>query len=331
MPTVTIADTGESFVADDGETILAAAQRAAIAFPHSCQSGNCGSCKCELVEGDTMLLEHSEFALTAAEAASGLILACRTQAWGDTTIRRLADADIVMHPSRNLRCRVAAIVASTHEVRTIRLDVEETAPWIFSAGQYATVNFGPGLAKHYSMANTPEESQLEFQIRRMPSGHTSAYAVERLRVGDTVTVSGPHGTSYLRDAHAGPVVLIGGGTGLAPLQSIARTILARGFGSPVRLYFGVRGERDVYNKGLFAALAAQHPNFSYEIVLSDAPTSARRKGFVHLAAAADLASVTGYKAYLAGPPVMVEAATEMLKAKGLAARDIHADAYYDQP
>ncbi|MEO7402214.1 MAG: hypothetical protein ABIU95_00930, partial [Burkholderiales bacterium] len=128
-----------------------------------------------------------------------------------------------------------------------------------------------------------------------------------------------------------PVVLIGGGTGLAPLQAIARTMLARGFASPVKLYFGVRAERDVYNEDRFAALAKQHPNFSYEIVLSEASDGARRKGFVHLAAAADLASVTGYKAYLAGPPIMVEAATEMLKAKGLAARDIHADAYYDQP
>ena len=99
----------------------------------------------------------------------------------------------------------------------------------------------------------------------------------------------------------------------------------------MRLYFGVRTERDVYNEALFATLAARHPNFSYEIVLSDAPDGARRKGYVHLAAAADLANVVGYKAYLAGPPVMVEAATEMLKAKGLAARDIHADAYYDQP
>jgi naphthalene 1,2-dioxygenase ferredoxin reductase component len=331
MPTVTITDTGETFPADAGETILAAAQRAGIAFPHSCQAGNCGSCKCEWVDGDTMPLEHSEYALTAAEMANQLILACRTQVWGDTTIRRLADEEIVMHPSRNLRCRVSAIETSTHDVRTIRLAVEDTAPWIFSAGQYATVSFGPGLAKHYSMANTPDETTLEFQIRRAANGRTSVHAVDRLAVGDAVIVSGPHGTSYLRDQHVGPIVLIGGGTGLAPLQSILRTLLARGFASPIKLYFGVRAERDVYNEKLFATLVKQHPNFSYEIVLSDEPGTQRRTGFVHLAAAADLTSVDGYKAYLAGPPVMVEAATAILKEKGLTMRDIHADAYYDQP
>lgn len=331
VPQVRIADTEETFTAEDGETVLAAAQRAGLPFPYSCQAGNCGSCKCELVEGDTFALDASEYALSPAEQASGLILACRTQVWGDTTIRRLADDDIVMHPSRILRCRVIAIEQSTHDVRTVRLASDETAPFIFSPGQYSTVEFAPGFAKHYSMANTPDDPVLEFQVRRMSNGRTSAYVAERLAVGDVVTVSGPHGTAYWREKHVGPVLMIAGGTGLAPLQSILRAMLAANFANEVKLYFGVRAERDVYNESLLADLAARHPNFSFEIVLSDGGATARRSGFVHDAVAADLPAVAGWKAYLAGPPVMVEAATELLKSRGMAMRDIHADAYYDQP
>ena len=336
MPLITIVDTNERFSAEDGETILGAAQRSSTPFSFSCQAGNCGSCKCELIEGDIFEQEYSEFALTAAERATNLILACRTQVWGDTTIRRLSDEEIVMHPSRILRCRVSDIVQSTHDIRTVRLTNEDSGPLMFSAGQYASLEFAPGLVKQYSMANMPDETVLEFQVRRAANGRTSVYVAETLKGGDIVTVHGPLGSSYLRDRHAGPVIMIAGGTGLAPLQSILRTMLTRGHAGPLMLYFGVRAERDVYNEALLAALAEQHPNFSYQVVLSDdggaeTTTLRRRSGFVHHAVDADLVTVDGYKAYLAGPPVMVEAATEMLKAKGLSVRDIHADAYYDQP
>lgn len=331
MHQVRIADSDETFEAEDGETLLAAAQRAGLPFPYSCQAGNCGSCKCELVDGEVFELDYSEYALTAAERATDLVLACRTQVWGDTTIRRLADEEIVMHPSRVLRCTVAEIIESTHDIRTLRLVSDDIAAFRFSAGQYVTLEFAPGLAKHYSMSSMPGEAMLEFQIRHMTNGRTSRHVAEELNVGDVVTASGPHGAAYLRDKHVGPVLLVAGGSGLAPIQSILRTMLARNYVAPVRLYFGVRAERDVYNESLLADLAADHPNFSYEIVLSDDPGTRRRTGFVHEAVAADLDSVAGLKAYLAGPPVMVEAGTAMLKAKGVAARDIHADAFYDQP
>jgi ferredoxin-NAD(P)+ reductase (naphthalene dioxygenase ferredoxin-specific) len=330
VPRIRIAETGELFSAEDGETILAAAQRAGLPFSYSCQAGNCGSCKCELVEGDIFELEHSQYALSPAEHAQGLILACRSQAWGEATIRRLSDEDIVVHPSRILDCRVAHLESLTHDITGLRLETGDAGSLVFSAGQYVNIDFAPGLAKHYSMANTPMEDMLEFQIRRMPGGRCSSFVADDLREGDSVVVSGPQGTSYLREQHRGPVLLIAGGSGLAPMQSILRTMLARGHPASIRLYFGVRAERDVYNELLLQDLARQHGNFRYEIVLSEEGSARRGAGFVHDAVEHDLASVEGYKAYLAGPPAMVEAATAMLKAKGLASRDIHADAFYNQ-
>ncbi len=328
---IEIADTNERVSAEPGETILDAALRAGVAFPYSCQAGNCGTCKCEYLSGDIFELEHSEHALKAEERSKNVILACRTQVWGDVAVRRIEAEELVLHPSRIMRCRVAGLTGLTHDIHELRLSIEAGGPYTFSAGQYAQVEFAPGLSRHYSMANTPEEAELVFQIRRMPGGRTSGFVAERLKVGEGVKVSGPLGVSYLREKHSGPVLLIAGGSGLAPIESILRTLLASGRNEPVQLYFGVRAERDIYHEALLKELAARHANFRYEVVLSEQSAAAgRRNGFVHEAVAADISGLTGYKAYLAGPPPMVEAATELLLASSLPQRDIHADAFYDQ-
>jgi CDP-4-dehydro-6-deoxyglucose reductase/ferredoxin-NAD(P)+ reductase (naphthalene dioxygenase ferredoxin-specific) len=314
-----------------GDTILASMIRAGVPFPFSCQSGNCGTCKCELLSGDVLELEYSEHALSAQERAKNIILACRAQLWDDTVIRRLDAEELVMHPSRVMRCRLAALEELTHDIRGLRLEIESGGPFTFSAGQYAQLEFAAGLSRHYSMAGTPGEHVLTFHIRYMPGGQTSSYVATRLKVGDTLKVSGPLGVAYLREAHHGPVLLIAGGSGLAPIQSILRSLLARAHAAPVTLYFGVRSERDLYHEELLKELAARHPNFSFHVVLSEQKGErGRRYGLVHEAVAADLAGCDGLMAYLAGPPVMVEAATAVLQAKGAQPRQIHADAFYNQ-
>jgi CDP-4-dehydro-6-deoxyglucose reductase/ferredoxin-NAD(P)+ reductase (naphthalene dioxygenase ferredoxin-specific) len=312
-----------------GDTILASLLRAGVPFPFSCQAGNCGTCKCELVSGDVLELEHSEHALAPEERAKGIILACRTQVWDDTVVRRLDSEELVMHPSRVMRCRVVEIEPLTHDIRGVRLAMEAGGPMSFSAGQYAQIEFAPGLSRHYSMANTPDEPELVFHIRYMPGGRTSRYVATQLKVGDKVKVSGPLGVSYLRDQHRGPVLLVAGGSGLAPIQSILCTLLARGYEAAVKLYFGVRSERDVYHEPLLKDLAVRHPNFEYHVVLSEQiGAKGRRYGLVH--EALDLPVSESVMAYLAGPPVMVESATALLRSQGVAAGRIHADAFYDQ-
>jgi naphthalene 1,2-dioxygenase ferredoxin reductase component len=301
-----------------GDTILASLLRAGVPFPFSCQAGNCGTCKCELVAGDILELEHSAHALSAGERAKGIILACRTQVWDDTTVRRIDAGELVLHPSRAMRCRVLEVEDLTHEIKGLRLAVEAGGPMVFSAGQYAQLEFSPGFSRHYSMASTPEEPQLAFHVRHMPGGRTSAFVCTQLAVGDKVKVSGPLGISYLRDGHRGPVLLVAGGSGLAPIESILRTLLPRGHPAAVTLYFGVRSARDVYHEALLAELAARHANFSYQIVTGPLQEAIR------------VAQPQEAMAYLAGPPAMVEAATARLAASGLAPRQIHADAFYDQ-
>ena len=301
-----------------GDTILASLLRAGVAFPFSCQAGNCGTCKCELVSGDVLELEYSEHALAPEERAKGVILACRTQVWDDTVIRRIDTEELVMHPSRVMRCRVTALEDLRHDIKGLRLVIEAGGPFIFSAGQYAEVELTPGLSRHYSMANTPSEHELVFHVRHMPGGRTSGHVAGRLKAGDRLKVSGPLGISYLRDAHAGPVLLVAAASGLAPIQSILRTLLGRGYREPVALYFG--GE--LYDQTLLGALAAGHANFSCHVTPSEDE--------LHEALAGGPGSAQDLMAYLAGPPAMVEAAAAALASRGLSPRQIHADAFYDQ-
>ena len=75
--------------AEPGDTLLAALLRAGLPFPFSCQTGNCGTCKCELLAGEVEDLSYSEHTLSAAERARGIVLACRTALRGDAAIRRI--------------------------------------------------------------------------------------------------------------------------------------------------------------------------------------------------------------------------------------------------
>lgn len=318
--------------ATEGETILANLLQAGVAFPHNCQSGNCGACKCELVEGDILELPHSEYALSPEERDRNLILACRSQVWGDCTVRMLEAEDVVLHPSRVLRCRVEALNDLTHDIKELRLSIRAGGPFQFSAGQHAQLKFAPSVQpRNYSMANHPEAEVLEFQIRRVPGGQASGYVHEKLHVGDEVTVSGPLGGAYLRENHVGPMLLVAGGSGLAPIKSIIAAALDRDPARRIHMYFGVREQRDIYMESYLRDLAARHAGFSYTIVLSQAAgAGGHRIGMVGDVAGADFSSCEGFKAYLAGPPPMVEATQQLLLSKGMALRDIHADAFYSQ-
>jgi CDP-4-dehydro-6-deoxyglucose reductase/ferredoxin-NAD(P)+ reductase (naphthalene dioxygenase ferredoxin-specific) len=335
--TVSIADTDHAAPAEPGDTVLSALLGHGIGFAYSCQAGNCGTCKCELVSGEVLELEYSEHALSASERARNIVLACRAQVWSDVVVRRLAAEDFVVHPSRILRCRVARMSRATHDVIRVGLEIVAGGPFSFSPGQFARLEFpfSRGKERDYSMAGLPQDPLLEFHIRVMAEGAVSRRVAEQLKPGDEVRVSGPLGTAYLRAQHEGPMLAVAGGTGLAPIRSIVSAALSGGFRHPIHVYFGARAERDVYCEEELARWQSQHPALRAHVVLSEPDGQPRRDGLlprrtglVTEAVAADLAQLDGYKVYAAGPPPMVDAASALAQARGVPLRDIHADAFY---
>ena len=314
--------------AEQGETILEAMLRNGQPFPHSCEQGNCGTCRCALVDGDILELPHSEFALPPSDKARGVILACRTQVWGECTIKALSDEELVVHASRLLNCRVAEVRSLTHDIKSVRLAIESGGPYEFSAGQYAKLGFADLPPRDYSMANRPDEPMLEFHVRRVAGGAASEYVYSRLAKGEVVRASGPFGSAYLRTQSAAAIIAIAGGSGLAPIRAIVSQALNQGLRQSIHLYIGMRAERDIYLEAELEALSEAHDNFQFEYVLSEARGGGRRVGWVHEAVAQDYAGFDHCQAYLAGPPPMVEAASAMLLARGVPRDRLYADAFY---
>ena len=310
-----------------GQTLLEAALAAGIPYPHGCRSGRCGACKSRLIEGEMELLPHSRFALTDEEKADGLILACRALPQTDAAVAWLGSAEDVL-PSRRLSGVVTGLEDLTHDIKLLRITPMDGAALHFAAGQYAQIGFDGHPARSYSMASRQGDSSLEFHIRRVLGGATSEYVHGALRIGDKAGLEFPLGSSFLRQHHSGPILCIAGGSGLAPIKSIVETALSHGMRQPIHVYFGVRAERDLYLVDHFQALARQNPHLAFTPVLSEAPPTQHRRGFVTQAIAADLADLDGWKAYIAGPPPMVDAAMEATFARGLRKEDMHADVFF---
>ncbi|MCY1128532.1 2Fe-2S iron-sulfur cluster-binding protein [Frigidibacter sp. RF13] len=328
MPDVTLLNIGRAITVPDGQTILSAALAEGIDYPHGCKSGRCGNCKSRLASGEVEMLDFSRFALPPDERDAGLILACRSVPKGPVSVAWLEDEDAVSHPVREMSAEVVGTELLTHDILRLRLRVDG-APFLYASGQYATLNL-PGVpARDYSMANAPATDVLEFHARRVPDGQTSTAIHDRLRVGDRLRLTGPRGSAHLRKGHTGPILAVAGGSGLAPILSILQSAVAQGMRQPIRVYVGGRDERDLYGLDQLAALAARHGNMTVTPVLSapSAPTD-RRTGFLHAAVRADLQDLDGWKVYTAGPPVMIDALTEVVLASGLQSADLHADVFF---
>jgi CDP-4-dehydro-6-deoxyglucose reductase/ferredoxin-NAD(P)+ reductase (naphthalene dioxygenase ferredoxin-specific) len=325
---VRIAQADRTIDVPTAATVLATALDAGIDYPFGCQSGNCGACKSRLVRGEVTMDDYSEFALSDEERARGLVLACRAVPRADCEVAWLGQDELIIHPRRRLDCRVRGLIDATHDIRRVRLELVSGGPLHFSAGQFASVTFAGCPPRDYSMANVPGDPTLEFHVRLTASGATSRHVAERLAVGDSVRVEGPFGTSYLRENHRGPIIAIAGGSGMAPIGSIVEHALQLALPQPIHFYFGVRTEQDLYLHEHFVARAACYANLRFTPVLSEAGDAGYRRGLVHEAVASDFGDFDGCKAYLAGPPVMVEAASAMLGRRGIRPSDIHADAFY---
>lgn len=297
-------------------TILDAALKAGVPYPHSCRSGDCGACKTRVLSGETVMEAHNPDVLSRMDKQRGLILACRARARTDVEIEWLHEAAAA---PQHLAGRIHSIETPTPDIRLVRVTPDE--PLSFAAGQYVRLRFGRLPARAYSMANRPEEPVLEFHVRLLPNGLVGSHLARKARPGDPVTIEGPFGEAWLRDDDR-PLVAVAGGTGLAPIRSIVRTAVARDRRRPVRVYLGFRDEADVYGERELARLAA------VEVVLSRPMRPTRlRTGLVHEALADDLPSLAGATLHAAGPPAMVKELRRLALSAGLPEQHLHTDPF----
>lgn len=315
------------------QTILDAALRANEWLPHSCTQGTCGTCKLRVVCGSVRHNGSPDYTLTADERQSGLALGCMATPDTDLVIEPLGAVDdgIPRHPLRDYQGVVVALDDIATDIRRLVIDLDE--PMQFNAGQYAELIIpGTQIGRQYSMANPPSEQRLlEFHIKRTPGGQaTNGWIFRSLFTGERISLRGPLGQFQLYQQQEQPAILIGGGTGLAPLKSMAQHALEHNLLPELFLYHGGRRTEDLYDREFFRGLEQKHAHFHYRPVLSEQQWSGAM-GLVTDVVVEDFASCRGMSAYLCGPPAMVEAGVKALKRRRMAPRLIYREEFTVAP
>ncbi|AEI82632.1 toluene-4-monooxygenase electron transfer protein TmoF (plasmid) [Cupriavidus necator N-1] len=309
---------GEAFsVAANEDTLLRGALRAGVGFPHECSVGGCGACRFELVSGTMETLWLEAPGLAERDRRRGKRLACQSRPTSNCTIRvRCADSyRPIVDPNR-----WSAVLlnrrALTPDMSEFTLHVPDAAQ--FRPGQYALL-YPPMAqgARAYSMSNLSNGDGLwQFIIRRVPGG-ASSNALFDIRVGERITLDGPYGHAFLRDENERDIICIAGGSGFAPMLSVARGALAQPGSRRVSFFYGARTQADLGASAELDEIA--HERLDTTIVLSTPQVSSPWRGatgFVHEEVERAIARpLNRYEFYFAGPAPMVDAIQTLLMQK----------------
>jgi phenol hydroxylase P5 protein len=327
---------GETIEVEEGQTILDAALRSGIYLPHACSHGLCGTCKVEVLAGEIDHGPASPFALMDFERNEGHALACCATLLEDIEIEADVDEDedAEVISVRDFYTSVSRIEDLTPTIKAIFLKLDSAIH--FQAGQYVQIHL-PGVeaSRAFSIANSPAQisatGELELNVRILPGGEATSYIHEQLKVGDDVRISGPYGRFFVRKSAPEPVLFFAGGSGLSSPRSMIQDLLDDEDQTPITLIYGQRNKSELYYHQEFLELSAQYPHFSYVPALSEPDGDddwQGATGFVHEVANKHFQNdFSGHKAYLCGPPVMIEACISMLMQGRLYERDIYTETF----
>ena len=253
---------------------------------------------------------------------------------------------------RDFAATVTRIEALTPTIKALHLRLDK--PIHFQAGQYVQLEIpGLGQSRAFSIANAPaaveQTGEIELNVRIVAGGAGTGWLHHTLQAGDRLRLTGPYGRFFVRQSAAMPMIFMAGGSGLSSPRAMILDLLDGGCTLPITLVYGQRARDELYYDDQFRALAARHANFSYVPTLSNEAEGSSwtgARGFVHEAAKAQfaerfvggpgvagfaggpgVASFAGHKAYLCGPPPMVEACIATLMQGRLFERDIYTEKF----
>ena len=328
---IAIAGADVAFGCAAGDTLLRAAQRAGLGFPYECNVGSCGNCRFELQEGEVVSAWPQAPGLSDKDRARQRHLGCQSQPLGDCRIKlRLDPRCAPVHPPRRGGAVLSARRAITHDIDEFRFELD--APQAFEPGQYALA-WLPGVAgpRAWSMSNTAPEDW-EFQVRRVPGGQGSGALFDGLAIGRRIELDGPYGMAWLRRDAPRDILCLAGGSGLAPMVSIARGAMVEPALAARELHFvyGGRTPADLCGEDLLRALPGWGDRLHYHGFVSMPPPGwSGPSGFVHEAARQRFGErLHSMEVYFAGPPAMTAAVQGMLLQAGVPPPQQHFDAFY---
>lgn len=340
----------ETFVADYGDVALAINTRAALTvrggrpllttlkdegvfIPSACGGrGSCGLCKVRVADGGGEPLATELPWLTPEDRARRVRLSCQMKVKQPLRIEIPEELFNV----RQYRATVTGLTDLTHDIKEVRLKLVAPPALEFKAGQFVQFEVPPyaltdePVYRAYSIASDPaRQDAIELEIRLVPNGICTTYVHRHLKVGDAVTLNGPYGNFCL---HAGEreIILIAGGSGMAPIKALLHQMNAERNPRRTRYYFGARSRRDLFLTDLMRSFERTLPDFRFVPALSvPAPGDAwtGETGLITDVVARHVAAPSQVEAYLCGSPGMIDACVKVLKGKGLTDERIFYDKF----
>lgn len=305
---------------EENESVLDALTRHGVSIPHSCKSGLCQSCLMRSEKGN--LPQASQKGLKPNQQAQNYFLACSCYPEEDLVIA-LPDAQgserySVLVQQKEMLCD-----------SVIGLRLEKPEGFAYRSGQFVNVYKSDDVVRSYSLASQPQDDFLELHVREIPGGEVSSWLKSSVNPGDELVLGGALGTSfYMNDAPQTNMLLVGTGTGLAPLFGIAQEAITSGHQGEIWLYHGVAKASDLYLHQTLAQLDAEHPNFHYVACVSQeqAPEGGQH-GRASAVALDQHKNLKGWRIYLCGNPDMVEATRKATFLAGANFADIFTDPF----
>jgi CDP-4-dehydro-6-deoxyglucose reductase len=337
---VRISSSGRRFIVNQGESVLTAALRQGVMLPYSCKNGTCGSCKGSIDSGTVHYPFHPPFALEQEELDKGFALMCQAEPASDLdiTVREISavrDIEVRMLPARVIeKTRLA------ENVVRVRLKLPRAQRLQFLAGQYIDILLPGGKRRAFSIASCPSlEDEIELHVRHVDGGGFTGWVFDDMKEKDIIRLEGPLGTFFVRnDLPERPIIMMGGGTGFAPLKSMMENLLEHGDTRPVDLYWGARDRQELYLDQLPKEWADKFAHIRYRRAVSDdesisdvdAETSQDNvihAGFVHEAVLKEHPDLSGFDVYMSGPPAMIDAAKHAFIEHGLPEERLFYDSF----
>lgn len=303
--------------ANPTETVADAAYRQGVNIPLDCRDGACGTCKCFAESGSYTMGDYIEDALSDDEAKEGYVLTCQMRAQSDCVVRVPASSAVCKTQQASYDVAVKAVRQQSPSTISLTIQGESLNKLSFLPGQYVNLQIpGTEESRAYSFSSLVKNGEVSFLIRNVPNGKMSGFLTGQAQPGVAMKLAGPLGSFYLRDIKR-PLLMLAGGTGLAPFTAMLEKIAEQGSAFPIHLIYGVTHDADLVDLDKLDAFKAQIPNFTWAACVASPDSTYPNKGYVtnHIQPAQLNAGEVDI--YLCGPPPMVEAVNQYMRNQGI--------------
>ncbi len=325
---ITLLPSNKSFSCSKEQNILQAALENDLTLPFGCQSGSCGACVAKVSNGDFSYPDGEPEALTEADKKANNAFLCQAHPASDMEIEVALEEDTIQ--SKIVPVKVIEKTRLTHDIikLVLKLPVGEDFP--FHAGQYIDFLLKDGKKRSFSLACPPQkDNTLELHIRHVEGGMFTDLVFNELNVDEIMRIEGPLGSFYLRTENNRPIIMMGGGTGFAPLKGMIEQAINDGLNLDIHLFWGVRAKKDLYMLDLIKQWQQKLPKLKFNYILSEPEESdkAEETGFVHESVIRHYNDLSAFDLYMCGPPVMIDASRKAVLEHGLLQENMFSDSF----